>query len=384
MKLTKFFMFAATALTFAACSNDEDVTVKDPNADLPKEVTLSIANLQAPKAGSRALEGQVAAGQIALKEAYVLFFDGGGNVVPVSGENQAKQQLDIATIAGTPVKFEGLPKEVQQVGVFANYTTAGVDVKNVTSLKQLRQQNLALGTQQDEKDIYMSGAMALGAAETTGGVNFYKVSVTLAPRVSRLEITGFKCTDFVTTDKEPKTFTSIKVEQLALNGYYINRPVVGEPKDNKYVDDEKKYIDFLDQAANENPAEGEFYKPAFTFDLIKDATLTSSAPEKEYTPQAFGYNFFNCSDELSSAIPGLLIGMRVAIDGVQGEKNVYLKVNTYSNTNGGVINTSEAGKVYRVNMAFDADDLNQYATKDVEVTVVPAEWVIVPVTPNYE
>lgn len=382
MRLNKFLMFSAAALAFTACSNDEDAQMQNPNDNLPKKVTLSISNLQAPKDGTRALAPELAEGQVALKEAYVLFFDNGGNVVEVSDENKAKQQLNIQDIADNPVTFESLPKEVQRVGVFANYTTAGVDIKNATSLTQLRGVNLNLANQQDVNDIYMAGAQQLGAAETTGGVNFYKVNVAINPYVSRLEIDGFNCTNFVTSAGDLH-YTNIKVEQIAMNGYYKFKPVGGSPDGQQTVTDQNKFIDFLSQGAEENPEADEFYKPAFTFDNVNNVALTETAPSVDLDGQAYGYNFFNTTQAIGYPIPGLLVGMRVSSEQMTGEKNVYLQVNSY-NIGGNVINTSEAGKIYRMTMAFTADNLQQYATKDVEVTVTPADWVVVPVTPNYQ
>ncbi|MBS6099593.1 MAG: hypothetical protein ACLSVO_00315 [Alistipes sp.] len=366
---------AMAAMAFTACNKDENGAGVSDNT--PKSVTLSLKNVVP---GTRADLPVGAQTKVTVNDLQVFFVSGNTLVQGKTVDNQAAEHyFDFTDEGFTKLEnqvFHFLPSNVTKVIVIGNLG-AKSEAATVGDLKQ----SLAIADEQDDANLSLYAEAELDKITGTDdkGHPLYEVSVSLVPRVSRIEVASFKYNAVLDEDGQtelPRDYTSIAVKQVVLNNYYetakfADGAVIGAIK-SEPIDDEKAAEFFLN-AAKQQDGVGFWYNDTIdpAIDLNAAASYAKTYADGEARP---AYHFFpNATNIGTTAQPQLavqLIGTKA--DGTQVP--LYLLTSRFT-TNGEPAITNEFAKIYRVSFAFNDNDLKQ-ELKCVDVTVDVVAWEV--------
>ena len=332
----KFLAFAAIAASMTLVACNKEVTPEEPG--VPKSVTIKLANVVP---GTRSADAPVADNsQVTLKDFQVFFTDGTTlyKGQSVDGGATAHYFTTMSEYEGrTDEVFHFLPAAVNKVIVIGNLGGES----QATTVAEL-QETLSIADQQDDADLYLYAEAPL--TSSTGyddaGHPLYTATVTLAPRVSRIEIASFT----YSTSGEPaaRKYTDIEISQVLLGNYY--------------------------ESAN-----------SVSGTVSGDRTRPMTEVTHSYGTDAVrpAYHFFpNASNIGDANCPQLLIRM-VGTDASGNKVPLYLATQSFTPAV-----TADFAKIYTISFEFDDDDMGD-PEKCVDVTVQVTSWDVVAVTPNF-
>lgn len=377
MKVKSLLLMAFVAsMTFVACDNDENVNGTSP-ANMPKSVTISLSNVMPVTRGTGL---PVKNGtQVALADLQVFFTDGNtlykGKNATGSDATHYFSSLTEFNAAERDQVFHFLSASVNKVIVVGNLGSES----NAATYAEL-QKELTIADQQETNGLYLYAEEGLTLAADTHEDDFghplYEASVTLEPRVSRIEVASF------TYNADPegnRKYTSIEIDQIMLNNFYTK---VEDSRDGVASEIQRKTIDagtvfglfesttgwYSDKFDDTDPAKLDVVTlnegSAFTHVYADDAKRPA-------------YHFFpNATDISSTSHPQLVVKLIGTLpDGTQ--EPLYLATEKFNPA----VSTNFA-KIYT--MDFEFNDKNfQNPEKCVTVTVNVTSWDVQEVTPEF-
>lgn len=415
MKISKYFLMAAAAMSLFACSNDDEVGLNKKDSDNVM-ITLSLG-----KASTRENVETIDGKYNNVLDLRVEFFTGDGrnlNVdVPQSLLDAAVAELQKSESDGgnhtAKIVIPGVPKPAAKIAVIANENTT----------IQTGSLNLAWNT-----DIYLTGLVERATEEGSPKVTFNQqnslmtgvadiddseltedgnvaVTVNIKPVSSRLEVAKLTAQKVEGTPEQPV----VNIENFSVAGIFINRFYTqGKLDPDKNPDDRPKVSHESDvnnyTKAHYAICEGAGNKGDYHFmcDDYTDAPITGNNTNLtgidiwQVTPTTgcWGYPVLAGKQKIEEGegetakydVAHIIIKLNVAIEGIAGTKTKYLTIIGYKDKSGQKITKFERGKVYYMeNIEFNIYNLTDVpyeGDKTVEATVRVLPWEAVPVTPE--
>lgn len=232
MKISKYFLMAAAAMSLFACSNDDEAGLDKKGENLTM-ITLSLG-----KAGTRSLE-ETAGGKCNVVEKLEFhFYTADGRNLDVA--QPAKEEIDkaIASLTSTQtakIAIEKVPLTARQLVVIANKN----DAINVGTLLSAEKSVVSLENMYDntatpfgQAKSVLTGKAPVPAGSADGEV---RVEVAIKPVSSRVEIGKFTA---------KKTADEVNIKDFDVLGIYMNQfynKGTIEPKYNNTVEGRTKF-----------------------------------------------------------------------------------------------------------------------------------------------
>lgn len=399
---------AVAATTLAAC-NKEDITpvVEQGN----KSVTLNIANLMQTKGTGTEVENGSA---VKLNSVQVFFADANGGLhTPKTVD--AKKNADTyfegtAAVTGT-YAFHFLPKAVSKVIVLGNMPqqTATNQEALLTAV-----QALTVGKEQDPEALSLFG---IDTDLTPGDADedihdekdetalphpnpYVQAEVNLVPTVARFEVTGFEYAQVAAAAGQTapaRNYTEMVVNSLSVRNWYTTAtatfagavtPATLDSFATTALNKDNIYATYFTKVPTT-----EWYYDATAYTLKASnnyvqtvATVTGEGEAAVSDKKCFDYHVF------PGAVPQFLIeltgkednGLTAPLFLMTSALKVGNKVLAaeVAETEADSKVAIEAGKVYRMAMRFDDNNL-QAPEKCVEVAITVDDWNVVVVTPEF-
>lgn len=365
---------AIAALALSSCDKQETTV-----ADHLKTVTISITNLN----GTRSMSAPIAdETQVAVSNLQVFFTDGTYLYNGKTTDNVTTQHYFTTTTGLSQTIFHFLPGQVTKALVVANlgqeFTVADDNTTTLASLEE----TLAIADEQNAASLYLYGEDLLDTFTTNdehGQV--YEADITIYPRVSRFEIVAFTYNQVDETT--PRKYTTITVDQIAFNNYYNQADAftgavvtTGDaPKTDVEITTTSVYNYFssLLNPGTQLPLGWNTDLPAALLNADGNYTLSYG------TNDCPSYHFFPLGVAQTGGTPELVVKLTATTvaDATTTTTPLYLVTSGFDPAI-----TSDFAKIYKINFAFDDNDLENPA-KCVAVTVSVANWDVVEVVPTF-
>lgn len=373
MKLTKLMCAAfAAAVALASCQKEAPVE----EAKTYKSVEVSINNVEM---GTKALGStEDLTGKKIQLNSLQFFFSDGTSFYAAKNADQTPSDVyidatELAAMNGNiSLAFHFLPPSVKEVLVVGNLPE--LNVSNKTGLDR----TLEIAYNQDVTNfhLYAEGAMTTNVVNdheqgNNGHVsNVYKVTLNVVPRVARFEVKKIGCN--VTTANK-----TITVKSLAFADFYDKcdfRSGLVDVNSLRSVElTQQGIFNYFANSMNKSKWNNDFFDGE-----------EGSSPEVVLTKENksvdinVAYNFFTGGHSTS---PLHLLNIIEKVG--EGEDNpAYLYTNTYKMNSGSVLSSFEPGKIYRMDLVFNEDNL-QHQDRCLDITVTVASWDLILVTPEY-
>lgn len=433
MKISKYFLMGAVAMSLFACSNDDDLKVNEKGDNMTL-ITLSLG-----KASTRSLEETAGDKHNFITDLRFEFFTADGRNLnvpqPVLKSTEEGNSFDhLATLNGgthqVTIAIQDVPLTARRIVAIANEASTTIETATFTD---------ALKSTVNLVDMYDGSATPFGQAKSTltgradvapgtegGTVN---VSIDLTPVSSRVEIAK------LTAVKQPGTDESlVNIKDFDLCGIFMNQFYTEGALDPTYNASDRNKIAHGSKVEEYNFKTYNDAKFGFMCDdyhttnnnivtVNYNGEATSIAAEgqtTETTPRTYiwqvaptettdwwGYPVLAgdgkpLDDDFNNDVAHIVLKLYVSYDKdmvltkddgttetiVAGTKRVkYLTVTGYKQGNTSIAKF-ERGKVYRIeNFEFDINDLTEVpyeGNKTVNATVKVLAWVPVPVTPEIQ
>ena len=383
MKTLKFMCAAlVAAMTLASCQKEEQA----PASKTLKSVEVKLNNVAPATRAIGGLNESLEGKNIQLNSLQFFFSDGTTLYEAKDAEgNKADVYFDAAELAALngniSAKFHFLPAAVKKVLVVGNHTEMVVTTE--TSLDK----ELEIVNYQDvtKFPLYAEGTLGVAQSNTHNNgeyghlSNVYTVNLDVYPHVARFEITGVGCTFLLNSGKIVKvvsmafadfhdkcdfrtgnshTLRSVQLNQQDIFNYFQN-----QMSTLKWNNDFFNGENGLPNAGNSHP-------------LVELTTANS------FVKTDIAYNFF-CKGAPS---PLLLLNVieyenQQAFEEGNGTPG-YLHTNVYRLNSSEPVTTFEPGKIYRMEIRFNEDDL-QHQERCLDINLKVAEWIVINVTPEF-
>lgn len=340
MKATKFFLMAlAAGSMLAACNKAEESNVVVDNT--PKSVEIKVANKLTAADGFRSsLTDFTADGTVCASEAdlYVFFLNSSGAVV---GEPKAFATATDVTYNATTENYTFHLLDPAVNSVFITNKSNWATGRTVAEMKA-NVANAAL--QQGAAELLVWGEKGLtpvGEENHPGGVkaNTYTCTVSVAPKVAKVEVGNFECTDVASSTKF-NAFTFVKF--------------------------------------------GLYYPATYTPDAAGLTAWNAKTTGWDVDTFTANTNKFTYTFADGAAVPQFLLELNGTNAGTPVLANPYYVISQGFKSFTG---TLQAGNIYRLSFKFADENIqkwNPQEVKCVEVAVDIAEWKVLPQTPSFE
>lgn len=378
----KKYLFAALALTaLVACSKDDDPTAVLTSSE--KSVTISIANM-ASNTRADTPSGTAPATTLSCTEIddnfYIFFLDEGNVIRDIYNNTIVGKHLTDYFSAGT-YTFNMLPEFITKVVVAGNLTfdpNLHAIGKTLDAAAMWDYTETAVNIAAEYETIRTKVVYAAASLErkvdgggdpvsTTIGTKSYPVytaSLTIAPKMARIEITQISCGTFGVSANTGYDAIGIQSMTLAGGTKTAEMDVTGNYTIN--------FTNFTnDSELNTDPnvikpdTDG---NPETTLNILKPAGTNvwswNIAPQEKSNLTT---SLYVSGDGYTTLIP---------------ERTV--TINSYSKTDDSAINTFDAGKIYRFAINFNHNNIDATDNYIVaEVTVDIVDWVVVPTNVDF-
>ena len=371
------------AMSLASCQKEQE---QAPENKTFKSVEVKINNVapvtRAIGGLGKSLEGK----NIQLNSLQFFFSDGTSLYEAKDAEgNVADVYYDAAELAALngsiSAKFHFLPAAVKKVIVIGNYSASAATTETALDAE------LEIAKYQDVTNfpLYAEGTLGLASSNahdigSNGHLsNVYTVNLDVYPHVARFEITGIGCTLPLNSGK------IVKVVSIAFADFFDKcdfRTAVGHTLRSVQLNQQDIYTYFQEQMSTAkwnndffNGLNGQ--EGAGNSHPVIELTATNTFVETD-----IAYNFF-CKGAPS---PCLLLNVieyenQTAFDANNGSPG-YLYTNVYRLNSTEPVATFEPGKIYRMAIRFNEDDL-QHQERCLDISLNIAEWIVINVTPEF-
>ena len=384
MKTLKFMCAAlVAAMTLASCQKEQEVV---PESKVLKSVEVKLNNVAPVTRAIGGLNESLEGKNIQLNSLQFFFSDGTTLYEAKDAEgNKADVYFDAAELAALngniSAKFHFLPAAVKKVLVVGNHTEMIVTTE--TSLDK----ELEIINYQDvtKFPLYAEGTLGVAQSNTHNNgeyghlSNVYTVNLDVYPHVARFEITGVGCTFPLNSGK------IVKVVSMAFADFYDKcdfRTGNSHTLRSVQLNQQDIFNYFQNQMStlkwNNDFFNGENGQPnaGNSHPLVELTTANS------FVKTDIAYNFF-CKGAPS---PLLLLNVieyenQQAFEEGNGTPG-YLHTNVYRLNSSEPVTTFEPGKIYRMEIRFNEDDL-QHQERCLDINLKVAEWIVINVTPEF-
>ena len=383
MKTLKFMCAAlVAAMTLASCQKEEQA----PASKTLKSVEVKLNNVAPATRAIGGLNESLEGKNIQLNSLQFFFSDGTTLYEAKDAEgNKADVYFDAAELAALngniSAKFHFLPAAVKKVLVVGNHTEMVVTTE--TSLDK----ELEIVNYQDvtKFPLYAEGTLGVAQSNTHNNgeyghlSNVYTVNLDVYPHVARFEITGVGCTFPLNSGKIVKVVSMAfadfhdKCDFRTGNSHTLRSVQLNQQDIFNYFQNQMSTLkwnnDFFN-GENGQPNAGNSHP------LVELTTANS------FVKTDIAYNFF-CKGAPS---PLLLLNVieyenQQAFEEGNGTPG-YLHTNVYRLNSSEPVTTFEPGKIYRMEIRFNEDDL-QHQERCLDINLKVAEWIVINVTPEF-
>lgn len=415
MKISKYFLMAAAAMSLFACSNDDEAGL-DKKGEKMAMITLSVG-----EADTRALNTSAAGLYNNVNDLRIEFFTSNGNRLNVEIPDLTDAISELQTNQTTDISIPNVPLTATKIVVIANQK----DIINTGTLaSEMSSKVTLINMHDDDTDLVFNqqNSVMTGVGDvpvTVPESGKVTCTVPLKPVSARVEI-GKVTAIKAPAPAEGQTVNDIKnfqVEGIFMNRFYTD--VAIEPSNTTWTrtrpdlgTESKDYN--ADTYLNEDDngplmLEGNYH---FMCDDFTGAPLTgvaytgAASTDGKYrgrnsiwqvTPadgKYYGYPVLagvEKTEELEGKevydVANMIVKLAVTLD----DNKTYTKWITiigYRKTDGSRVTKFERNKVYRIeNLEFDQFDLTDKpyeGEKTVEVTVNVMPWELVTVIPDIQ
>ena len=371
------------AMSLASCQKEQE---QAPENKTFKSVEVKINNVAPVTRAIGGLGESLEGKNIQLNSLQFFFSDGTSLYEAKDAEgNIADVYYDAAELAALngsiSAKFHFLPAAVKKVIVIGNYSASAATTETALDAE------LEIAKYQDVTNfpLYAEGTLGLASsnAHDTGSnghlSNVYTVNLDVYPHVARFEITGIGCTLPLNSGK------IVKVVSIAFADFFDKcdfRTAVGHTLRSVQLNQQDIYTYFQEQMSTAkwnndffNGLNGQ--EGAGNSHPVIELTATNTFVETD-----IAYNFF-CKGAPS---PCLLLNVieyenQAAFDANNGTPG-YLYTNVYRLNSTEPVTTFEPGKIYRMAIRFNENDL-QHQERCLDISLNIAEWIVINVTPEF-
>ena len=371
------------AMSLASCQKEQE---QAPENKTLKSVEVKINNVAPVTRAIGGLGESLEGKNIQLNSLQFFFSDGTSLYEAKDAEgNVADVYYDAAELAALDgsisAKFHFLPAAVKKVIVIGNYSASAATTETALDAE------LEIAKYQDVTNfpLYAEGTLGLASsnAHDSGSnghlSNVYTVNLDVYPHVARFEITGIGCTLPLNSGK------IVKVVSIAFADFFDKcdfRTAVGHTLRSVQLNQQDIYTYFQEQMSTAK------WNNDFFNGLNGQVGAGNSHPIIELTAANtfvetdIAYNFF-CKGAPS---PCLLLNVieyenQAAFDANNGTPG-YLYTNVYRLNSTEPVTTFEPGKIYRMAIRFNEDDL-QHQERCLDISLNIAEWIVINVTPEF-
>ena len=384
MKTLKFMCAAlVAAVALASCQKEQEIT---PESKVLKSVEVKLNNVAPVTRAIGGLKESLEGKNIQLNSLQFFFSDGTSLYEAKDAEgNKADVYFDAEELAAyngnISAKFHFLPAAVKKVLVVGNHN------EMVVLTEASLDKELEIINYQDvtKFPLYAEGMLGVAASNTHNNgenahlSNVYTVNLDVYPHVARFEITGIGCSFPSNSGK------IVKVVSMAFADFYDKcdfRTGIGNTIRGVQLDQQNIFNYFQNQMSvtkwnndffnglNDQPNSGNSH-PLVELTYDKNSVKTDIA-----------YNFF-CKGAPS---PLLLFNVieyenQQAFEEGNGKPG-YLHTNIYRLNSTEQVTTFEPGKIYRMAINFQVDDLH-HQLRCLDINLKVAEWIVINVTPEF-
>ena len=371
------------AMSLASCQKEQE---QAPENKTLKSVEVKINNVAPVTRAIGGLGESLEGKNIQLNSLQFFFSDGTSLYEAKDAEgNAADVYYDAAELAALngsiSAKFHFLPAAVKKVIVIGNYSASAAATEAALDAE------LEIAKYQDVTNFPLYAEGTLGVASSNAHdngsnghlSNVYTVNLDVYPHVARFEITGIGCTLPLNSDK------IVKVVSIAFADFFDKcdfRTAVGHTLRSVQLNQQDIYTYFQEQMSTAK------WNNDFFNGLNGQEGAGNSHPVIELTAANtfvetdIAYNFF-CKGAPS---PCLLLNVieyenQAAFDANNGTPG-YLYTNVYRLNSTEPVTTFEPGKIYRMAIRFNEDDL-QHQERCLDISLNIAEWIVINVTPEF-
>ena len=371
------------AMSLASCQKEQE---QAPENKTLKSVEVKINNVAPVTRAIGGLGESLEGKNIQLNSLQFFFSDGTSLYEAKDAEgNVADVYYDAAELAALngsiSAKFHFLPAAVKKVIVIGNYSASAASTETALDAE------LEIAKYQDVTNfpLYAEGTLGLASSNahdtnSSGHLsNVYTVNLDVYPHVARFEITGIGCTLPLNSGK------IVKVVSIAFADFFDKcdfRTAAGHTLRSVQLNQQDIYTYFQEQMSTAkwnndffNGLNGQ--EGAGNSHPVIELTATNTFVETD-----IAYNFF-CKGAPS---PCLLLNVieyenQTAFDANNGTPG-YLYTNVYRLNSTEPVTTFEPGKIYRMAIRFNEDDL-QHQERCLDISLNIAEWIVINVTPEF-
>ncbi len=376
MKAQSLFLTAlAASMALVSCNKNETQTAPESDTT-PKSVTINLPNVIGTKGAGQEIAD---ATKVSLSDLQVIFTDGtklykGKTSEGVDAAHYFSAKTDFDNRADKVFHF--LPAEVNKVIVVGNNgseLTAATYAELQKELKIEEQQN------SEDLDLYKEADLTSVSGKDEFGHPLYKATVTLEPRVSRIEIGSFT---YNASAEGVRKYKSIEVQQVMLNNYFAK----ADYQSGAAADPKKENISastvfgIFENAAKTPVWYNDVFEGAAPAEKLPLVTLDEAAGY-EHTYAATNlrpvYHFFPGNDAIAGDSHPQVVVKLVGTDADGNKVPLYLATNKFTPAV-----SKDFAKIYVMGFEFDDSNLAN-PQKCVDVTVDVMSWNVVPVTPEF-
>ena len=410
--MKKLFVCAMALASVVACSKDD--VAQEPVLDsVNKSIAITIANGSAATRGDAGhTTAATGTSQIAVADAddLTIFFattDGTileyKKLVGTAGNHSDSAATPEYTYGTAPEAdptgaavngdyiFHNVPAAITKVAI-ARYEDGDITItKGTTKLEAVEAlaSNAVKNEQREIDDICLYGDGTLGAKGDMcvkyNGVEYYvyPVSVTVTPKLARLEINNIECLDLGEanddlTDGKPNinTFGIDKLQLLSLGWGGTTTTGEGEAATTSYI--------YNIPAADFNNVvlHGTYKAGATTAANANDDVEGDNAYQCPTSKKVWSWNVPTTAAVPSDSTP-MVLGLKAsAYDYTLAEDDLKLVVNGLKDGNS-TLNAFSAANIYQLNLQFDEGDIAGQEGVCVNVTVTINPWTVKTVTPSF-
>lgn len=411
MKISKYFLMGAVAMSLFACSNDDEALNK-------KGENLTMIKLSLGKAETKALE-QTAEGKFNnIKSLRVEFFalDGRNLYVDVPAADLATAVSDLNSKQNATLAVDNVPLMARRIAVIAN-EPKGTTIQT-GNLNDAYKSEIKLSDMYDEsaEPFGQKNSILTGAALFDGGTAGGKVEVGVEIKAvsSRIEIGKFTSTKIALP--EGNTQTVVNIKDFYVEGIYMNQfHQVGtlDPANNLTVTDRQTVSNL---STPTNYTESHYNDGGYGFMCDQYDLGSATAPSYGIAPitaQAVtgtngGWEVFptvaegeaklywsyptlaTVVQDGASQVPNIVVKLNVLYDNEGAKRQTrYLTITKYKTAgeNGTAITKFDRNTAYRIsNLTFNISDLTEVpyeGNKTVEATITVLAWDGIEIEPDW-
>lgn len=407
MRLNKLLTVALASMMMFSCSNNDEMDNGLSNGE-KKAVILRLDGVSTPK--TRSTDANTGSGDNDKKmslSSIKVYFCNSTNIYSTKAYSSTDADT-WANLVGTSAGTSGhqeiveVNAAVDRVIIVGNPdgTTFADGITTVKALEgkvlNLSKENTPISAGETTKSnvtLYGTAPLTPVADGTTANYT-HTAAVTIAPLISRIEVTGVSCT-FQESEATAHRFNKVTVTGIGMVDYNNKMTIAGtasEPMTPYTTSNTNGNIykpDYSEEVTNGYKFCVEDDTWGWSFDIKKgnenlsivfEANTQQTAGTTD-TQHTFAYNFF--VPESEPKFPNIMLV--ATVEAPQSTSRTTTPNKYVTTTDWGAV-TPQRGYIYTFEYAFNENDLGEWDEKDIKkvlVTVTATPWTIEAVTPDF-